>query len=205
MKFRTAFLMLVFAATGSIVAVTLRSSHSNAQTTEPKSPTNAEGRPTSSTAHQPIGGRWYLELSPPNRYLYDDGTGLVDLFSYHIKDSNKDGIPNLKLSHDARFLIIESQGYPNHPTAVFPNSSNPNSIRVQNFVFRLPLVPKEADEITRLPMGPIGTAINGVVFFNPFEMGGMNAVEATTRYGSIHVVVILSNPAFITITSIQLV
>jgi hypothetical protein len=26
-------------------------------------------------------------------------------------------------------------------------------------------------------MGPVGTAINGVVFFNPFEAGGMNAVE----------------------------
>ena len=26
-------------------------------------------------------------------------------------------------------------------------------------------------------MGPIGTALNGVVFFNPFEIGGMNAVE----------------------------
>lgn len=28
-----------------------------------------------------------------------------------------------------------------------------------------------------LPMGPIGMAFNGVVFFNPFEQGGMNAVE----------------------------
>jgi hypothetical protein len=26
-------------------------------------------------------------------------------------------------------------------------------------------------------MGPIGVALNGVVFFNPFEQGGMNAVE----------------------------
>ena len=72
---------------------------------------------------------------------------------------------------------MQSQGYPNHPTAVFPNSGNPNSIRVQDFTFRLPLQPKLADKITRVPMGPIGTALNGVVFFNPFEMGGMNAVE----------------------------
>ena len=26
-------------------------------------------------------------------------------------------------------------------------------------------------------MGPIGMALNGVVFFNPFEAGGMNAIE----------------------------
>lgn len=110
-------------------------------------------------------------------YFYEDAGRYVDLFSYHAKDSNKDGIDNLQLSHDDRFLIIKSQGYPNHPTAVFPNSGNPNSIRVQQFTFRLPLEPKLADKITRVPMGPIGMALNGVVFFNPFEAGGMNAVE----------------------------
>ena len=73
--------------------------------------------------------------------------------------------------------MIDSQGYPNHPTAIFPNSGNPNRIRVQDFHFRLPLEPKRAASITRVPMGPIGMALNGVVFFNPFEAGGMNAIE----------------------------
>lgn len=54
---------------------------------------------------------------------------------------------------------------------------NPNSIKVQTFQFKLPLEPKLNDHITRVPMGPIGFALNGVVFFNPFEAGGMNAVE----------------------------
>ena len=126
---------------------------------------------------KPIGGRWFVREGDQPIYFYRDGDQYVDLFSYHAKDSNKDGIDNLRLSHDADFLIIKSQGYPNHPTAMFPNSGNPNSIRVQDFTFRLPLVPKLADQITRLPMGPIGTALNGVVFFNPFEMEGMNAVE----------------------------
>ena len=124
-----------------------------------------------------IGGRWFVGPSENPIYYYHDGDRYVDLFSYHTKDSNKDGIDNVKISHDKQFLIMESQGYPNHPTAVFPNSGNPNSIRVQKFTFRLPLVPKLADKITRLPMGPVGTALNGVVFFNPFEMEGMNAVE----------------------------
>ena len=126
---------------------------------------------------KPIGGRWFVREGDQPIYFYRDGDQYVDLFSYHAKDSNKDGIDNLRLSHDADFLIIKSQGYPNHPTAMFPNSGNPNSIRVQDFTFRLPLVPKLADQITRLPMGPIGTALNGVVFFNPVEMEGMNAVE----------------------------
>ena len=126
---------------------------------------------------KPIGGKWFVSSGDKPIYFYRDGERLVDLFSYHQKDSNKDGIENLRLSHDDKFLIVQSQGYPNHPTAVFPNSGNPNSIRVQNFTFRLPLEPKLADKITRVPMGAIGTALNGVVFFNPFEMGGMNAVE----------------------------
>jgi len=125
----------------------------------------------------PIGGHWFVSTGETPTYHYQDGERLVDLFSYHMKDSNKDGVNNLKLSHDEKFLIVQSQGYPNHPTAVFPNTGNPNSIRVQNFNFRLPLQPALADEITRLPMGAIGMALNGVVFFNPFEMEGMNAVE----------------------------
>lgn len=126
---------------------------------------------------KPIGGKWFVTTGAKPLYYYRDGERYVDLFSYHRKDSNKDGIDNIRLSHDEQFLIMQSQGYPNHPTAIFPNSGNPNPIRVQNFTFRLPLEPKLAGKITRVPMGPIGTALNGVVFFNPFEMEGMNAVE----------------------------
>ena len=143
----------------------------------------------------PIGGRWGVRtrdaagaaLEKPV-YLYRDSVDgedrHVDLFSYHMRDANGDGIDEVRISHEpgndlhpAGFLVIRSQGYPNHPTALFPNSGNPNPIRVQDFTFRLPLEPRLADTITRVPMGPIGTALNGVVFFNPFEQGGMNAVE----------------------------
>ncbi len=138
---------------------------------------SAQSVPASPEGLQPIGGFWYVKPGEPAVYFYKDGDRFVDLFSYHAKDSNKDGIPNLKLSHDERCLIIESQGYPNHPTAVFPNSGNPNSVKVQQFVFRLPLVPEKSNRITTVPMGAIGMALNGVVFFNPFEMEGQNAVE----------------------------
>lgn len=126
---------------------------------------------------QSIGGHWFVKSGTKPMYYYRDAGRFVDLFSYHMKDSNQDGIDNLRLSHDSQFLIIDSQGYPNHPTAKFPNSGNPNSILVQNFHFKLPLKPQLAGKITTVPMGPIGMALNGVVFFNPFEAGGMNAVE----------------------------
>jgi hypothetical protein len=133
--------------------------------------------PDPGAVYEALGGNWFRERGEVPRYLYRDAGRYVDLFSYHSRDSNKDGIPNLRISHDQACLILESQGYPNHPTAIFPNDSNPNSIRVQDFKFRLPLRPREAKQITRLPMGPVGMALNGVVFFNPFEAGGMNAVE----------------------------
>lgn len=125
---------------------------------------------------QSIGGKWYVKPGDRPVYYYRDADSFVDLFSYHAKDSNKDGIDNVRVSHDSRFINIDSQGYPNHPTAKFPNSGNPNSISVQDFHFRLPLEPKLSVKVTRVPMGPIGMALNGVVFFNPFEAGGMNAV-----------------------------
>src|SRR5690242_8489903 len=82
--------------------------------------------PVRATDLKHVAGRWYLREGKPPVYFYKDGDRFVDLFSYHARDSNKDGIDNVRLSHDARFLIVESQGYPNHPTALFPNSRNPN-------------------------------------------------------------------------------
>jgi len=142
----------------------------------------AEEKPADAVA---IGGRWFLRpgAGPDGKplYLYRDHVGgaerYVDLFSYHMRDSNADETDEVQVGHEPGFLVIRSQGYPNHPTAIFPNSGNPNRIVVQDFTFRLPLEPTIAPEITRLPMGPIGMALNGVVFFNPFEQGGMNAVE----------------------------
>ncbi len=124
-----------------------------------------------------IAGRWYVHMGEKTTYYYNDAGHFVDLFSYHARDSNKDGVANVRIRHDSRFLLVDSQGYPNHPTAVFPNSKNPNRIRVQDFHFRFPLEPVRNTEVTRVPMGPIGMALNGVVFFNPFEAGGMNAIE----------------------------
>ena len=124
-----------------------------------------------------LAGHWYVSQTESAIYYYKDDEQYLDLFSYHRKDSNKDGIDNIVLSHSETHLLMDSQGYPNHPTAIFPNSGNPNRIEIQKFRFQIPLEPKLNDHVTRLPMGPIGTAVNGVVYFNPFEIGGMNAVE----------------------------
>jgi hypothetical protein len=115
-------------------------------------PLRAEEQPAGAA---PIGGRWFVrEGDDKPTYFFRDGDRFVDLFSYHQRDSNKDGIDEVRLRHEPGYLVVESQGYPNHPTAPFPNSGNPNAIRVQEFTFHLPLEPRRAEEITRVPMGP---------------------------------------------------
>lgn len=92
-------------------------------------------------------------------------------------DSNHDGIDDLRVSYDDNYMTVLSQGLPNHKTAMFPNSRNPNSIKVQSYTFKIPLKPQKADVITGLPMGPIGVALNGVPFYNPYNAEGLIALD----------------------------
>jgi hypothetical protein len=74
-------------------------------------------------------------------------------------------------------MIVRSDGIPTHKTGKFPNRRNPNRIQEQSYVFKIPLEPQIASEPTPLPMGPIGVAINGVPFYNPYNREGNDAVE----------------------------
>jgi len=90
---------------------------------------------------------------------------------------------NVTIRFTKTHLVMRSKNIPNHPTAVFPDRSrsldgNPNVIQERNNTWYLPLEPSEnsqhiAMDATNsnraLPMGPIGVAVNGVVFFNPFD------------------------------------
>ena len=81
------------------------------------------------------------------------------------------------------YIVIKSRNLPNHPTATFPDKwrlldGNPSYIQEKNNTWYLPKVPKlAANPIAMddknangaLPMGPIGVATNGVIFFNPFD------------------------------------
>lgn len=83
---------------------------------------------------------------------------------------------NVKVSFTKTHMIVESDGLPTHKTATYPNRDNPNRILAQKYVFRIPLEPRRAAQITPLPMGPIGVAINGIPFYNPYNHRGQDAV-----------------------------
>ena len=84
---------------------------------------------------------------------------------------------NVKVTFTDTHMIVESDGIPTHATATYPNANNPNKILKQNYKFKIPLKPRRAEQITKLPMGPIGVAINGIPFYNPYNREGHDAVE----------------------------
>jgi hypothetical protein len=84
--------------------------------------------------------------------------------------------PNVKASTTATHLVVESDGIPTHATDPFPTSYNPNRILKQNYRFQIPLAPKFAEKPTTLPFGPIGVAVNGIPFYNPYNAQGRDAV-----------------------------
>ena len=84
---------------------------------------------------------------------------------------------NVKVTETETHFIIESTGIPDHETGDFPNRDNPNRILKQDYRFRIPKTPKKAEKTTKLPMGPIGVAVNGVPFYNPYNREGNDAVD----------------------------
>jgi hypothetical protein len=96
---------------------------------------------------------------------------------------------NVILTFTKTHLVVRSHNLPNHPTAVFPDVSrvldgNPNVIREMDQTFYLPLEPtvnpKHAAMTgieNRYVMNPgaIGVAVNGVVFFDPYDADAVPA------------------------------
>lgn len=84
---------------------------------------------------------------------------------------------NVRVEVTDEFFLVRSDGIPDHETGKFPNPTNPNAIQPQNYAFRIPRHPTPGKEITKLPMGPIGVALNGVPFYNPYTAEGMDAAK----------------------------
>jgi hypothetical protein len=94
---------------------------------------------------------------------------------------------NVTIDIDQTSLVIHTRGLPNHPTGRFPQPGwhgNPNYIQEQHRTYHIPLDPKvnprhivttANNSNHALPMGPIGIAMNGVVFYNPFDAQSTDA------------------------------
>jgi hypothetical protein len=84
---------------------------------------------------------------------------------------------NVKVTFTDRYMIVKSDGIPNHAHGVFPNKDNPNTIKKQDYTFYIPLHPQAAAKPTKTPFGPIGVAVNGIPFYNQYNAEGGDAVK----------------------------
>jgi hypothetical protein len=82
---------------------------------------------------------------------------------------------------------ITTNGLPKHPTGRFPITPdespeafafdrNPNEIRQALRVYNLPITPEVAPRPSCLPLGPIGVALTGALFFNALDADLRDAV-----------------------------
>jgi hypothetical protein len=96
---------------------------------------------------------------------------------------------------DDKTMIVHARNIPNHPTGQFPERlngrfGNPSYIQEHDYTYYIPLNPvhnPSAIAMDRhnanraLNMGAIGIAINGVVFYNPFDAGMEDATDLMDR------------------------
>ncbi len=101
--------------------------------------------------------------------------------------SKFDGIEAVSYEVNGNTVTINTTDLPNHTSPYWPTNNplyeayngtnanwrqNPNSIGEQNITFTISLNPSEAINKEATPMGPIGIARNGVIFFNQYAAGG---------------------------------
>jgi hypothetical protein len=145
-----------------------------------------------------------------DRLLYNDGGRYLNPFAANMTAWLRKGYldlagklvvdeklrpDNVTIRFDGAMMIVHARNLPNHPTAQFPSprgsgDRNPNYIQEHDYTYRIPLVPEhnpasramDRNNANRaLPMGPIGIAINGVVFYNPFDAGMQDATDLMDR------------------------
>jgi hypothetical protein len=117
-----------------------------------------------------------------------DPSGNVALQDVFVPD-------NVTIHFEGDAMVVHTMSLPNHPTGKFPEAgfgpqSNPNYIQEKARTYFIPLNPKvnprhiftTMDNSNHaLPMGPIGIAVNGVVFFNPFDAQSQDASNMMDR------------------------
>lgn len=146
-----------------------------------------------------IGAFVFIACSSDNDSVNDDTTNET---VYDIRNvlSKFDDIDAVTYSISGNTLTIQTTNLPNHKSPYWgvghemyeayngtnPNwNQNPGSIGEQNITFKIPLNPSEAENKTTTPMGPIGIARNGIVFFNQYAAGGApltNEINSFDQY-----------------------
>jgi ribonuclease BN (tRNA processing enzyme) len=114
-----------------------------------------------------------------------DGAGVIDLAKKPTIDGAIKWDSQLTIAPREQSRDVTGNGLPNHPTGFFPVARdsaayrfdrNPNSIQAYRLQFNIPTMPQITATPGCLPMGTIGVALSGGVFFNALDAPGRDAV-----------------------------
>jgi hypothetical protein len=91
---------------------------------------------------------------------------------------------SITVSLEGHDRLVRANNLPTHPSGQFPirpgsvahaYDRNPNNIREQAVLLRLPAQPQIAAQPTCVPLGMVGFALSGVAIFNAFDAQGRDA------------------------------
>ena len=114
-----------------------------------------------------------------------DSHGVIDVAKKPRVEGAVSWSSQLHVARQDQTLQLTGNGVPNHPTGTFPVAPdseafrydrNPNSIQAYTVQYTIPHAPVLAAEPGCLPMGTIGVALTGAVFFNALDAPGRDAV-----------------------------
>ncbi len=114
-----------------------------------------------------------------------DNKGIIYFLKKPFVKGNKKWNSNIKFDDSTPNIAVTGNGLPDHKTGDFPINHgstayqydrNPNSISLQRIVYAIPSKPEIASKPTCLPMGTIGIALSGGVFFNALDADKRDAV-----------------------------
>ncbi len=128
----------------------------------------------------------------------DDVVDVISTTQYDITPIlSKFNGTGLVVSTSGNTVTFTTQNLPNHPSPYWPTNNalyeayngtntsfnqNPNRISSQNISISVPLNPSEASPKQATFLGPIGIAVNGVVFYNQYA--GPNNQPLTNEINS---------------------
>ncbi len=114
-----------------------------------------------------------------------DNKGVIFFSKKPLVKGHKEWNANIRFEDGLPNIAVTGDGLPNHATGDFPikpgstayqYDRNPNSIRAQRLSYALPTNPEIANKPGCLPMGTIGIALSGSVFFNALDADKRDAV-----------------------------
>ena len=114
---------------------------------------------------------------PPRQHTVTQSGGLDDFLP-----ATKTPIaePNVSITQENGQRVIRSNGIAAHETGPFPNRGNPNGIRTQSYVFKIPLGPAQLGDVRPVDMRSLfGVGVNGV----PFDPGAAEWFRGNRRGG----------------------